>query len=1240
MAGIADVPLSSGEFGGTGYTKAGCQNECRINLRCQSFVYILNDGTYAGHCELWSREEGASWRSKTEHCWLQQGGAHSGSVPSEASSGVGGGSAAGLEHELDSVVLNEPDAAQCVYDDKTDYFGSDVASFTAADPADCARLCLGSEECEYFTFANWGTCYLKDSGAGRRAAEYGTSGRCPRRTVVYQINSGGPTLTSAAGTGWVADTAYVHAQHPTSTFASSGAGETGVYQTERFAVGGIIRYTLPVYPGLYLVRLHFTENWSKKANARVMAVKIGNTVVLPALDIFMATNGVQGAPLVLSYYVRTSIHKLAIQLESVKNNAKINALEVIAVEEVPHNQQGGSLARHQRADIDPVRVNCGDPKPFVDSDGNRWAPDVYYKGGKTRQTRTIRTQKSMFTRERYTKKGFVAYKIPAKKKQMYKIRMHLVSGPQPTYKLIDIMVNKKLEFSRFDSATECGLQQYCVKEFIVFNTYNTMTIKIVKVKGQPAINGLEVLPVAATVEHSSPLTWPTTLTTNTTTATSTTTMTITTTTTTTIKPTTATSTTTMTSTTTTTMTTTTTTVTTTSTLTSSMTAAAAAAATTTTTTTTTTTSTVATTTTTATTNTTTTTTLAATAAAATAVIHTPTTPAAYEAKALLLGSVQECPERFGVFVGSLNRQHHVCGQGNKEMGTAAQGFFAWDNSWGVYIVSVDSNASRYFVNGSLKQTQQTRSGGTGDVWIPMSTAAVHGSLQVAEMVVYEQELTVAQLDRIDRQLQEKYFGRAQQTGERTLSSLALESAARATTSRPTTFALGGTEALTLPPSPPKQTQMFTTPVLATISVSSSSTSTLPTTRTLTTTATTTTATTTSTLTTTTSTITNKITGPRWLMYPELPVPVGELASVVHKNSLFVFGGKVGEPLEFDIVQGKWLYMNRSPRQFPGSHHAAITFGNKILLFGGFGLGSWGKVQIFKPDNPVMTQWTLGTKIPYGDVGSVSAVVIGKFVYVCGGLSSAGTHRDCSRYSPASNKWSYMANMVYAVNHAAAGTDGAKLYIFGGRKHKSNVVVDGTRHMQVYDPTSNAWGMGPTLPYKNAGMGCAAFLDGLFYVIGGETKTQKNLATADMVMPQTNAFNPKTSTWSKRQEMPIPAHGICPVADHKRSRLYVAGGDSKAGTFGNEGSTMFQVYQLELATPTTQPPPAYVPPTAASDTTPVTTSEAPGAEVNIICFPCNGTAKFTTHTVLCSDKAAIRSKCAGVCGHSTAIAQCM
>src|SRR5207253_2395664 len=73
----------------------------------------------------------------------------------------------------------------------------------------------------------------------------------------------------------------------------------------------------------------------------------------------------------------------------------------------------------------------------------------------------------------------------------------------------------------------------------------------------------------------------------------------------------------------------------------------------------------------------------------------------------------------------------------------------------------------------------------------------------------------------------------------------------------------------------------------------------------------------------------------------------------------------------------------------------------------------------------------GAAAPYA-AGSVSTAVINGKVYMAGGIVGSDTVNTAAVYDPVANSWSSIESMPVGRNHAAAGTDGQKLFIFGGR----------------------------------------------------------------------------------------------------------------------------------------------------------------------------------------------------------------
>lgn len=350
----------------------------------------------------------------------------------------------------------------------------------------------------------------------------------------------------------------------------------------------------------------------------------------------------------------------------------------------------------------------------------------------------------------------------------------------------------------------------------------------------------------------------------------------------------------------------------------------------------------------------------------------------------------------------------------------------------------------------------------------------------------------------------------------------------------------------------------------------------------------------------------------WEAGAALPVALGEVASGIIGNQLYVVGEGNAATLSYNLGTGAWRSVTSvAQRPFVGHHHAAEVVGGKWYLLGGLGTGA-GKVQIY---NPATNGWTVGANMPFA-AGSSASAVIGGQIYVAGGIVGSSTTAQVARYNPATNSWTSLAPMPQGRNHAAAATDGQNLYVFGGRGPGSgdgNTVANGFDTVQIYDPATNTWRSGlqsgstlAPLPQARGGMGKAVYAAGEFYVIGGETQSGAG-ATANNVYHRVDIYNPRTNTWRLGAGMPTARHGIFPLLI--AGRIYVAGGGVRAA---NSSSTVLETYNMvspapaaatdaPTAEPTLMPTATVEPPTAEPTLTPTatveptTTTDVPTAE---------------------------------------------
>ncbi len=288
----------------------------------------------------------------------------------------------------------------------------------------------------------------------------------------------------------------------------------------------------------------------------------------------------------------------------------------------------------------------------------------------------------------------------------------------------------------------------------------------------------------------------------------------------------------------------------------------------------------------------------------------------------------------------------------------------------------------------------------------------------------------------------------------------------------------------------------------------------------------------------------------WHRGENLPAPLAEVAAAVVGEHLFVLGSGSKHTLAWNIHSGRWDPVGSwMARPNPGDHQAAEVWNDELVLIGGFGWESEGQVQVF---NPRRNTWRTGPPLPER-LGSLAAAVVDGRLYAAGGIVSDTTSAHAWVLDSLGGTWRAIAPMPRPRNHAAAATDGERFYIFGGRGPGSgdhNVVANGYDDVQIYDPRTAQWtvsdgspGAPAPLPQARGGTGKAVWLDGEFWVIGGETLDGSG-ATDDGTYARVDIYDPVANRWRIGPPLGVARHGHHPVAHN--GRLLVPGGGTAAG----------------------------------------------------------------------------------------------
>lgn len=172
------------------------------------------------------------------------------------------------------------------------------------------------------------------------------------------------------------------------------------------------------------------------------------------------------------------------------------------------------------------------------------------------------------------------------------------------------------------------------------------------------------------------------------------------------------------------------------------------------------------------------------------------------------------------------------------------------------------------------------------------------------------------------------------------------------------------------------------------------------------------------------------------------------------------------------------------------------------------------------------------------LGEVAAGVIDGVMYLVGEGSAATLAYDVQNRQWLANK----ATRPFVGHHHAAEVLGGKLYLVGGLGGGA----DG--RLQIYDPATNAWTTGASLPWSGGSL-ATAVIGGQIYAAGGivSTFTVANCARYDVV----------TNTWTTRASMPDGGRNHAAAATDG-TKLWVFGG-RRGGNFPTNGHDSVMLY---------------------------------------------------------------------------------
>jgi N-acetylneuraminic acid mutarotase len=263
----------------------------------------------------------------------------------------------------------------------------------------------------------------------------------------------------------------------------------------------------------------------------------------------------------------------------------------------------------------------------------------------------------------------------------------------------------------------------------------------------------------------------------------------------------------------------------------------------------------------------------------------------------------------------------------------------------------------------------------------------------------------------------------------------------------------------------------------------------------------------------------------WTTGKSSPIARSEAMTATIDGKMYVLGGYangVFTPTNrvdvYDPAANSWTRLENSNMPLATSHSGCTVLGRSIILAGGYPVGAGGTGQTFSTTgvwslNVDTGVWTTLPSLPAARGGGALVNFDGT-LHFFGGADSA--RKDANTHwqlTPGASSWTTLAPLPTNRNHMGAVALGGKIYAVGGQQNQDANEIPQSA-LEIYDPASNSWSAGKSLPFGRSHIaGATVLVNGRIVVLGGET-------TFNSTVKSVSAYDPGVNDWLPMTDLPV------------------------------------------------------------------------------------------------------------------------